>query len=488
MRQTCIDARGLERFVRLQRLTARAWTIATLLALLVPVSAEASSRIDPDSLIALRERILPSGSATQPLDGSVDSLPPRAGVDASATSVAKNNVSAAYSDTFWTAVSDLDLSASRNAAKSDEESRLAEAISTLAAGDLQQAEHSLAKLSEGAMNINVAVAARILLARTLMYEHKWAMLRDLVPSPALVASDRVTTAALEQWGRAFANIESQVTTFPSAPVTLPLRVTKAGTPAIRVTVNGKEYEFWLDTGSSMTVVSSDVAAAASIPVIAAETLQVRTFAGLARVRPALVRTIEVGGIKLLNTPAIIIDESMMKVKTSRDGGQIRGYPVDGILGWDFIRQFDVVLNFQKNTVTFAKPEWLGTAGTGAQNLIWMGEPMVEVRSKQGTSLHLSLDTGAQSTFLNATVLEKLGVATTMATARVFGIASTGTSTNRKIPTLSLSIAGRPIELEDVIVYGPTYSSLIGCDGVLGSDVASAGVIEIDATNGVFSVG
>jgi hypothetical protein len=103
-------------------------------------------------------------------------------------------------------------------------------------------------------------------------------------------------------------------------------------------------------------------------------------------------------------------------------------------------------------------------------------------------VHLSLDTGAQSSFLNARVLEKLGVSTTLATARVFGIASTGTSTTRKIPRLSLNIAGRSIGLEDVIVYGPSYSSLIGCDGVLGSDVAGGGIIEIDATNGVFSVG
>jgi predicted aspartyl protease len=488
MRQTCIDARGLERFARLQRLPARAWTIATLLALLVPVSSEASTRIDPDSLISLREKTLPSGSAARPTEGGTDSIPLLAGVDASATRGATSSVSAAYSDTYWTAVSELDFSASRNVARSDEESSLAEAMSMLAAGDLQQAENAFARLSRTAKDVNVAVAARILLARTLMYQHKWATLRDLVSSPSLVGSDRVATTSLEQWGRAFANIEPEVTTFPAAPVTLPLRMTKAGTPAIRVTVNGKEYEFWLDTGSSMTVVSSDVAAAARIPIIAAETLQVRTFAGLARVRPALVRTIEVGAIRLLNTPAIIIDESMMRVKTSRDGGPIKAYRVDGILGWDFIRQFDVVLDFQKGVVTLTKPEWLGTAGTGAQNLIWMGEPMVEVRSKQGTSLHFSLDTGAQSTFLNATVLDKLGAATMVATARVFGIASTGTSTNRKIPSLSLSIGGRSIALEDVIVYGPRYSSLIGCDGVLGSDVAAGGVIEIDATNGVFSVG
>lgn len=488
MRQTCIDARGLDRCVRLQHLPARAWTIAILLALLVPVSAEAISRIDPDSLIALREKNLPSGSAVQPSDGSVDSLPPRAQVDASATPLATTAVSAAYSDAYWTAISELDLGASRNVARTGEESSLAEAMTMLAAGDLQQAENAFARLSKGAKDINIAVASRIMLARTLMYQHKWSMLRDMVPSPALVASDRVATAALEQWGRAFANIEPERTTFPDAPVTLPLQMTEAGTPAIRISVNGKNYEFWLDTGSSMTVVSSDVAAAARIPIIAADTLQVRTFAGMAQVRPALVRTIQIGAITLLNTPAIVIDESMMKVRTSRDGGPIKSYRVDGILGWDFIRQFDMVLDFQRGAVTLSKPEWLGTAGTAAQNLIWMGEPMVEARSKQGESVHLSLDTGAQSSFLNARVLEKLGVSTTLATARVFGIASTGTSTTRKIPRLSLNIAGRSIGLEDVIVYGPSYSSLIGCDGVLGSDVAGGGIIEIDATNGVFSVG
>jgi len=480
MRQTCIDARRLERFARLQHLTARAWTIAIVLALLlVPASAEASTGIDPDSLITRREKSLPSGSATQPLESPADS---------SAAPETPSGASTDYSDAYWAAISDLDLSASRNAARNNDESSLAEAMTMLAAGDVGQAEIAFARLSKYATNVSVAVASRILLARTLMYQHKWAMLRDMSESSTLLPSDRVTTAALEQWGRAFANIEPQLTTFAGAPVVLPLRMTKVGTPAIRVKINGKEYEFWIDTGSSMTVVSSAVAAKARIPIVAAETLRVRTFAGVASVRPALVRTIEVGAIKLLNTPAIVIDESLMKIKTKRDGGPVNGYRVDGILGWDFIRQFDMVLDFQRGTVTLSKPENLGIAGTAAQNLIWMGEPMVQVRTKQGASLHLSLDTGAQSTLLNATVLEKLGVSTTLASGRVVGIASTGASTNRMISVLPLYIGGRSVGLEDVLVYGPSYSSLIGSDGVLGSDVAAGGVIEIDATNGVFSVG
>jgi len=37
------------------------------------------------------------------------------------------------------------------------------------------------------------------------------------------------------------------------------------------------------------------------------------------------------------------------------------------------------------------------------------------------------------------------------------------------------------------VYGPAYSGLINCDGILGSDVAQFGKIRIDATNGLFSL-
>jgi predicted aspartyl protease len=484
MRHICIDARGLGRFARFQHLPARAWTIAIVLASLVSAESAASSGIDPDSLVVRRDKIiLPSGS--------VSSLPSEAGADSSAatsaTVSAPESGSPSFSDAYWSAISELDLSASRNAARSGAESSFAEAMTMLAAGELASAENAFAKLSKTATDINVAMASQILLARTLMYEHEWAKLRDMVPSSALTAVDRAATAVLEQWGRAFSNIEPQLTSFPGSAVTLPLRMTSVGTPAIRVRINGREYEFWLDTGSTMTVVSSEVAAAARIPIVAAETLQVRTFAGVARVRPALVRTIQVGEIRLINVPAIVIDKSMMRIKTG-EGGPTSGYRVDGILGWDFIRQFEVVLDFENGVVTLSKPEKLGIVGTAAQNLVWMGEPMVQVRAKDGVTLHLALDTGAQSSFMNATVLGKLGSVTRPATARVAGIAMTGTATSRMIPSLSLDIAGRSIRLEDVIVYGPTYSSLIACDGVLGSDVAEHGVIKIDATNGIFSVG
>jgi hypothetical protein len=178
----------------------------------------------------------------------------------------------------------------------------------------------------------------------------------------------------------------------------------------------------------------------------------------------------------------------MRLRGTGEGVPRAGLHVDGIIGWDIIRQFNVIMDYEQGRITFGRPERLGTRGTTAQNLTWMGKPLIEARTKSGGLLHFTLDTGAQSSFLNASILERVGTPTIVADANVFGIAKTGQQTNRVVPSLALDVAGRSLRLLSVIVYGPVYSGLINCDGVLGSDIAQFGKIRIDATNGLFSVG
>ncbi len=243
----------------------------------------------------------------------------------------------------------------------------------------------------------------------------------------------------------------------------------------------------MDTGSSITVLSSDVAAEANVAILSPDTLIIRTFAGEAPVRPASVKRMELGPIVLTNTPAIVIDASLMRLGGTTEGIPREGLHVDGIIGWDTIRQLNVLMDYENGTITLARPESLGTIGTPAQNLTWVGKPFVEVRTKLGGILHFTLDTGAQSSFLNASILNRTGAVTSISDSRVFGIAKTGQRTDRVIPSLALNVAGRTLRLLSVIVYGPAFSGLINSDGVLASDIAQFGKIRIDATNGLFSV-
>ena len=393
-----------------------------------------------------------------------------------------------FSERYWSAFADLDLPMLRESARGDTETTFAEAMHLLAAGDGESAENLFLVVSKQQADVSAAVAAQVMLATTLRYEHKWTQLRDLRLTSSLSDLDKQLTDDLERWGKAFENAERELTQFPARPVKLSLRVTPVGTPTVRVRINGEEYDFWLDTGSSMTVISSEVARESRVVALSNDVLTVRTFAGSAPVNAAVLKRLEIGPIVLTNSPAVIIETKLMYLRSSAEGVPARGLKVDGILGWDVIRQFDLTMNYATGTITLKHPLPRGFGETAPQNLAWLGKPMVDVETKEGLKLHFMLDTGAQSTFLNGTAVEKAGAGTKSSDQKVFGIAQTGRETEQVVPFLTLNAGGKSLRLRDVIVYGPASSGLINIDGILGSDIAQFGTLRIDATNGVFQIG
>jgi hypothetical protein len=113
---------------------------------------------------------------------------------------------------------------------------------------------------------------------------------------------------------------------------------------------------------------------------------------------------------------------------------------------------------------------------------------VQVTTKLGTTLHFTIDTGAQVSFLNGMAVKKAGVVPTASNARPYGIAKNGGQAAQAVSALRLGIGSKSLLLRDLIVYNPASSGIVHCDGILGSDVAQFGIVRIDATNGLFSVG
>jgi hypothetical protein len=135
-----------------------------------------------------------------------------------------------------------------------------------------------------------------------------------------------------------------------------------------------------------------------------------------------------------------------------------------------------------------QPANLGTRGTSAQNLTWIGKPYVQVRTTLGETAQFALDTGAQSTFVNEAMVKRIGAGTSNPDARVFGIATPGGQSVRLVRSLRLDVGGRSLLMRDLIVYTRPSSSLVESDGILGSNIGRFGTITIDATNGLFSIG
>ena len=219
-----------------------------------------------------------------------------------------------------------------------------------------------------------------------------------------------------------------------------------------------------------------------------DTLVVGTFAGAATVKPAVVDHLEIGKLVIANSPAIIMDENLMKVRGTGDGVPSGGLVVDGIIGWDVIRHFDVSMDYRAGVATFRLPRDLHTRGSSAQNLIWAGKPFVNVRAKYAGDMHFTLDTGAQSSFVDSSAISKLRLNAVPTSTRAYGIGKSGGNIVRAVRQAKLTIGGRSFTMKDIIVNDQAPTGLIMSDGILGSDIAQFGTIRIDATNGLFSIG
>ena len=480
MRWTSMGATGSEQ-LHLDHVSARNWIIYALSALLLGYADEAAAQWQREVRFSSHDdSLLSTGSGPySPTRAPID--PGRPAPDPATSAPIPEPGSVFNGPEYWDALADLNLAGLRGAAANDVQSGFARGMSLLADGDTEGAKKAFVDGTEQRSDISVGIASQIMLATTLLYEHKWAELRSLSLSSA---ADLDIIRDYQKWGFAFANIEPQRMRLSADSMVLPLHLSRIGTPTIRVKINGKQYEFWLDTGSSITVINSDVAKEVGIPTLSGDELSVRTFSGSAPVKAALVRRMEIGALLLENTAAVVVDASHMALRTTPDRAQARMH-IDGIIGWDTIRQLDLLLDYTNGLIVIRRPQ---RAEYSPHNLTWMGKPFVEVHTKRGETLHFTLDTGAQSSFLNALALDKTGASSTIAQSLVFGIGGTGNRSDKVIRTLPLELGGKSVQLNGVMVYGPVYSGMINCDGILGSDISRYGTIRIDATNGVFAIG
>ena len=484
MRWTSMGATRSEQ-LHLDSVSARNWIIYALSALLLGYADEAAAQWQREVRFSSHDDSLLStgGGPYSPRRPPTDPGRPAPG-PASIVSIPEPS-SGFNGAEYWDALADLNLTGLRDAANSDAQSGFAHGMSLLADGDTEGAEKAFVDGSEQRSDVNVGVASHIMLAATLLYEHKWTELRNLSITSDLSGADQEIIRDYQKWGFAFANMEPQRTSVSADSMVMSLHLSRIGTPTIRVRINGKQYEFWLDTGSSITVINSDVAREVGVPIVSGENLSVRTFSGSAPVKAALIRRMEIGALLLENTAAVVVDASHMALRSPVDRAQSPRMRIDGIIGWDTIRQIDLLLDYTSGLIVIRRPQHIENS---PRNLTWMGKPFVEVQTKRGETLHFTLDTGAQSSFLNALALDKTGASSSLAEGMVFGIAGTGNRAHKLIRTLPLQVGGKPVQLNGVMVYGPVYSGIINCDGILGSDISRYGTIRIDATNGVFAIG
>ena len=387
---------------------------------------------------------------------------------------------------YWEALAELHPSDAVAAAHTESEKEFAEALGNLMDADLPHAEQRFGRLRRTATDSIIRTASRVIYTATLQYQEKWETLAALKTEATEPKGDRNDKAGIEMWAQAFRNIPAKKFTFNSASVRLAMSVSAVGTPLVPVRIGDKVYNFWLDTGSSLTMLSSDVARDLNITPLVKDTLEIVTSTGRVRASPALIPELEIGQMVVQNAPTMIVEQSMMQMSEARPIEQRKPVQIDGIIGFDIIRQLDLEVDYGESTLRVRNP---ATSRPEAErNMFWVGLPVIRLTSNEGIPLHFGLDTGAQLTFVTETLLDKLQLeASRTESRRIGGLGGEVSLRAPVLPEVRVFVRGFPILFRGAVVRAPVYQVLASLDGVLGGDVWNSGIVRIDMTNGVFAV-
>jgi hypothetical protein len=394
----------------------------------------------------------------------------------------------ASSSDYWEDVAVLDVANAEKAARTVDERTFAVALRTLMESDPDAAAVVFGALHANSSDFNIRTRARVGLTMALSWRSDWPALARLpidCDSATATADPIVQQAGVERWARALKSVPSPVITLPRDPVVLPMRRSAFGTPIVTVRVNGREHEFWLDTGASMTLLSADVAIDAHVLLAAPDTLALGVVAGHIPARAVFIDSLSLGPVIAEGITAALVAPGALRLDRRIAHGILESVPIAGVIGTDLLRHLDITLDAGAGTITIRRPRRDVQA---QRNLFWVGYPVVKLVTRDGRPVLFGLDTGAEGTYVTTSLLRKLPH-TPVAARRMSmgGLGPDREQTHFVAREVTLSDGDYAIALRNTPITPERRWTFVAFDGVIGSDVALSSRMHLDFTNGVFDI-
>ena len=390
---------------------------------------------------------------------------------------------------FWSDVATLDVTSAERSARSMDERTFVRALRTLMGGEPDGAAVVFALLRNRAVDPALRARARVGLTMALSWNSDWegiARLASVVDSAEEARTDpRRLQAGVERWARAFAGYPPANITVPDYAVTVPLRRSIFGTPVITVKINGREHDFWLDTGASMTLLSTEVAIATGVKLASTDSLALGVVSGHIDARAIYIDSLAIGPVTAHGLTAAVVSPNVLRLDRRVENGMSRSIPIDGVIGTDLLRHMDITIDAGVGTITIRRPR---PDKRAVRNLFWIGFPVIRLVTRDGVPVVFGLDTGAEGTYVTPALLRKLP-RTSVAARRgsLNGLGTERQQTEWVAREIALSDGGHAIALRNTPVAPEHHWTFVTFDGMIGSDVALASRFHLDFVNGVFDV-
>ena len=120
------------------------------------------------------------------------------------------------------------------------------------------------------------------------------------------------------------------------------------------------------------------------------------------IRGAAIDHLRLGSLVIRHHPAGVIESSALRFRLT---GMVTVFKVDGVLGWNALRQMTVRIRYRDRTMHISAPQKQPLPGP--RNVFGIVEPFVSLTDDHGQRLLFKLDTGASVSSLDERILARI---------------------------------------------------------------------------------
>ena len=286
-----------------------------------------------------------------------------------------------------------------------------------------------------------------------------------------------TMDADSSWGllaKAFLKYPKQKISFTSND-TIPFETNKFNATLIDVVINGAKYKFWFDTGCPITVISSKVAKKCGVKEETSCKIGVSLTGSSTFNSPGVINSLLIGNVKLENHKCLILNKKTLQFR-------ILGIPLvsaNGIIGWNFFKNFDVTLNDKDKTLILKSIE---QDEVQDKNFFWFSQPYVEATDSKGESQYFMYDTGAANTIFYDNYLDIAD--TTKAEKKIIEVTTNSGKKNIEVfsfPNVDFKIGGKQFSFKNVTTMSERSDYLFfDIIGLFGKQEVKGKIVQFNA--------
>jgi hypothetical protein len=252
-------------------------------------------------------------------------------------------------------------------------------------------------------------------------------------------------------------------------------------------MEGRPVRLMVDTGFSSTFVTADFARQAGLLVTSEIIRMSDSNDSESPGRLALLGSMEVAGVTVRNLPVVTAPPRLLR--------KLAG-PIDGVLGWDVLRDMVVTWDFPSRQMIL-RPSVKGITGASGNepaNLAGFQQPVIRATAASGRPLDLFLDTGFASRSMGLQLnrnREVLASKVALSEFRrssspgiTFGMHSLRVGWPKRKRPFSFYFAGYRFEVPQATLSNEVsiHERLAMVDGVVGNAPFLSGRLTVDAPN------